>query len=331
MILSESLVWALEGHDISGVKVMCEESICDDIAQSLMTDFSNGWKKALLKVEQVYGDCMPAYVPIGIVKKDYGFFISVGALDIRYAGGDFYDAEYGFKAFDCALENMKATYPQVEYEGYICGILSDRRAGEAFQFEVSSGSDVKIYDFVGEVLGNVFATEMYIPEEPLEADDVNFVVTGKLKFFENREEISEYIEDLGGNVTGSISKKTNYLINNDLSSTSSKNEKAKELGIPTISEAEFITLFGDPSEFELEQSDFWESLAEGMECSGDFEETIKVLYSYSNWIKKADLDRAVRAIIQIAGMCDEDLQEELVDLVKQLESGEYVDEEEDEE
>lgn len=110
MELSESLVWALEEYDISGIKVLCEESICDDIAQSFMADFSNRWKKALLKVEQVYGDCTPADVPAEISKTDYGFFISIGALDIRYASGDFYDAQYGFDALYSALENMKTAY-----------------------------------------------------------------------------------------------------------------------------------------------------------------------------------------------------------------------------
>lgn len=205
---------------------------------------------------------MPTAVPVEVVKKDYGFFISIGALDIRYASGDYYDAQYGFNALDCALDNMKTAYPQVEYAGYICGVLSDLRAGEAYQFEVTNRGITKAYDFVGEILGNIFATEMYVPEEPLDADDMNFVVTGKLKFFENREEISEYIEDLGGNLTSSISQKTNYLINNDLNSTTSKNAKAKELGIPIISEAEFIALFGDPSEFDLEESEFWEYFAE---------------------------------------------------------------------
>ena len=167
---------------------------------------------------------------------------------------------------------------------------------------------------------------MYLPEEPLDAEDVNFVVTGKLKLFENREEISEYIEDLGGNITGSISKKTNYLINNDLNSTSSKNAKAKELGIPIISESEFIALFGDPDEFDLEPSDFWETLAVELESNEDFMETIKSLYAYSSWINKSDLDRAVRTIINIAGECNEDVKEELVELVKQLKYGEDVNE-----
>lgn len=93
---------------------------------------------------------------------------------------------------------------------------------------------------------------IYPDSEPEDCEDVTFVVTGKLKHFENREEIVEYIEDLGGRVTGSISKKTNYLINNDPQSASSKNVKAQSLGIPVITEEEFIRKFGDPDEFDME-------------------------------------------------------------------------------
>ena len=81
-------------------------------------------------------------------------------------------------------------------------------------------------------------------EDPEDCEDLTFVITGKLSYFENREEFVEYIEDLGGRVTGSISKKTDYLINNDPTSDSSKNRKAKELGIPVITEAEFRRRFG---------------------------------------------------------------------------------------
>ena len=74
--------------------------------------------------------------------------------------------------------------------------------------------------------------------------DKTFVITGKLKHFKNRDEIKSKIESLGGKVTGSVSKKTDYLINNDKNSTSSKNETAKSLNIPILSEEDFITTFG---------------------------------------------------------------------------------------
>ena len=67
-----------------------------------------------------------------------------------------------------------------------------------------------------------------------------FVITGSLKHFDNRKQLKEKIEELGGKVTGSVSKKTDYLINNDRESTSSKNKKAKELEIPIISEEDFL-------------------------------------------------------------------------------------------
>lgn len=71
-----------------------------------------------------------------------------------------------------------------------------------------------------------------------------FVITGKLTQFKNRDEIKAKIESLGGKVTGSVSKNTDYLINNDVESSSSKNKSAKTLGIPILSENDFIETFG---------------------------------------------------------------------------------------
>lgn len=71
-----------------------------------------------------------------------------------------------------------------------------------------------------------------------------FVITGSVNHFTNRDELKAFIETLGGKTTGSVSAKTDYLINNDVTSNSSKNKKARELGIPVISEEEFIKLTG---------------------------------------------------------------------------------------
>ena len=77
----------------------------------------------------------------------------------------------------------------------------------------------------------------------LALDGKVFVITGSLHHFENRSQLKEEIERQGGKVTGSVSKNTDYLINNDTASTSSKNKKAQSLGIPIISEDDFIDLF----------------------------------------------------------------------------------------
>lgn len=73
-------------------------------------------------------------------------------------------------------------------------------------------------------------------------EGMNFVITGSVEHFSNRSEAKAYIESLGGKVTGSVTGKTNYLINNDKNSGSSKNKKAKELGIPILSEEDFLRL-----------------------------------------------------------------------------------------
>lgn len=88
-------------------------------------------------------------------------------------------------------------------------------------------------------------------EEELEfADDLSFVITGKLKLFENREAFADYIEEYGGTVLSDVSSKTDYLICNDPSSASSKMKKAKELGVPVISERDFVRRFGCSDDFD---------------------------------------------------------------------------------
>lgn len=81
--------------------------------------------------------------------------------------------------------------------------------------------------------------------QPQSFAGVNFVVTGSVNHFANRDEVKAVIEARGGKVTGSVTSKTNYLINNDVTSNSSKNKKAKELGIPIISEEEFLEMLED--------------------------------------------------------------------------------------
>ena len=69
-----------------------------------------------------------------------------------------------------------------------------------------------------------------------------FVITGSLTHYKNRDELVNVIESMDGKVSGSVSSKTSYLINNDTESNSSKNKKAKQLGIPIISEQDFINM-----------------------------------------------------------------------------------------
>lgn len=79
-------------------------------------------------------------------------------------------------------------------------------------------------------------------ENKVNLSNKTFVITGSLNHYKNRDELVNIIEQLGGKVSGSVSSKTNYLINNDVTSTSGKNKKAKDLGIPIISENQFVQM-----------------------------------------------------------------------------------------
>lgn len=94
---------------------------------------------------------------------------------------------------------------------------------------------------VNELLAEItFEKEENDSEQILEGK--TFVITGSVERFANRNELKDYIEKLGGKVTGSVSKNTDYLINNDVTSNSSKNKKARELSIPILSEEEFVRI-----------------------------------------------------------------------------------------
>ena len=112
---------------------------------------------------------------------------------------------------------------------------------------VIAGNFVKYFQDAGkrERFGRLLSELTLVKEEMSGDQDLKgrvFVVTGSLNYFANRNELKEQIEKRGGKVTGSVTGKTDYLINNDTASSSSKNKKAKELGIPIISEEDFLKL-----------------------------------------------------------------------------------------
>ena len=178
--------------------------------------------------------------------------------------------EKSYKKLTESIEKARTTtLPRVIYSLGIAGIgLANAKViCRELKYDVESRLKVSEEELneiqgVGEVLAKAFVgyfadakhvenfrrllNELTIPEETVTKqqifEGVNFVITGSVKHFANRGEVKELIESLGGKVTGSVTSKTNYLINNDVTSTSSKNKKANELGIPIISEETFLKL-----------------------------------------------------------------------------------------
>lgn len=104
-------------------------------------------------------------------------------------------------------------------------------------------SDVRNQTIVDRLLQEVVIEQVSIEPTGKKCEGLTFVVTGDVHHYKNRNELKAYIESQGGKVTGSVSKSTSFLINNDAASTSGKNQKAQQLHIPIISEDEFIARF----------------------------------------------------------------------------------------
>ena len=110
-----------------------------------------------------------------------------------------------------------------------------------FGYEMNKSLKTFDYTEMDYIVNNYLHIENNIEENKSNSKVLNnltFCITGKLKEYKNRDELIKFIENNGGKVVSTISKNVNYLINNDINSTSSKNKKAKEYGIPIISEVE---------------------------------------------------------------------------------------------
>lgn len=120
---------------------------------------------------------------------------------------------------------------------------------EGFGYEMNKS--IKEYDYTEPCYAVecgyiVFAADASVPTNQInDLADKTFVITGKVHMFKNRDELKDYIESRGGKVTGSVSKSTSYLINNDYESDTAKNKTAKSLNIPIITEEKFLSLFGE--------------------------------------------------------------------------------------
>ena len=182
---------------------------------------------------------------------------------------------FGQKSYDNLMESLErakeTTLPRVIYSLGIANIgLANAKVicrhfdNDLDRIRHASLEEVSDIDTIGPVIaGNLVAyfrdedndrrldhlmSFLHIQEDSPKQEQIfegmNFVITGSLVHFENRSEAKELIESLGGKVTGSVTKKTNYLINNDIQSNSSKNKRARELGIPILSEEDFRKLAG---------------------------------------------------------------------------------------
>lgn len=129
---------------------------------------------------------------------------------------------------------------QSDFLAHIPGIGPEKSASFINWFQ-----QVKNQEIVQRLLEEVNVTQASSQPQGKKCENLTFVITGEVYHYKNRNALKAYIESQGGRVAGSVSGSTNYLINNDITSTSGKNKKAKDLGIEIISEDTFIERFGN--------------------------------------------------------------------------------------
>lgn len=199
--------------------------------------------------------------------KDFGDIFEIGKFREEIVEMD----GFGEKSFDNLMASLEkarhTTLPRLLYSLGIAniGLANAKMICKEFHYDLekmiqATAEEISSIEGIGPVIAKTY-TEYFSDEENmrkfrhllshLELEEVKqesrltldgkqFVITGSVNHFANRAELKEYIEQRGGKVTGSVTSKTDYLINNDVTSNSSKNKKARELEIPILSEEDFL-------------------------------------------------------------------------------------------
>lgn len=221
-----------------------------------------------MNIDGISEQTLEKFIDCGFIK-NYTDLYHLDRYKDRIVGMD----GFGIKSYDNiigSVENSrKTTLARVIYAVGIAGIglanakiICRQYNDDADAVMSASKEDLVLIDGIGDVLASAFhdyfadeencrkfnelLSELTIVhEERVTSSPISgktFVITGAVSHFANRDELKNYIESLGGKAAGSVSARTDYLINNDSASNSSKNRKAKELNIPIITEDEFIAL-----------------------------------------------------------------------------------------
>ena len=206
--------------------------------------------------------------------KDFGDIFEIGKYREEIVNME----GFGEKSFDNLMASLErarhTTLPRLLYSLGIAniGLANAKVICKKFDYDLekmihATAEEISGIEGIGPVIAKSY-TEYFADEEKmkkfrhllshLELEEVKqenrltlegkqFVITGSVNHFANRAQLKEYIEQRGGKVTGSVTSKTDYLINNDVTSNSSKNKKARELEIPILSEEDFLHMAEEES------------------------------------------------------------------------------------
>lgn len=253
----------------NGVKALyCDNPSCQ---AKHVKSFEHFVSRDALNIEGMSGATLEKFILEGMLTK-YTDIFKLGRYEERIVNMEGF-GQKSFAKMLAAVESARhTTLPKLIYSLGIdnIGLSNAKMIVKALGLTVDNIYDVGVEDMlaidgVGEVIARSFVDYFagkenrqqfneLVQELDIEAEEANdnqqilqgkvFVITGSVNHFANRNELKAYIESLGGKVTGSVTGKTDYLINNDNTSGSSKNVTAGKLGVPVITEEEFLQMSG---------------------------------------------------------------------------------------
>ena len=258
----KTVIESTDGTDV----LMCKNELCPVKQEKALALFAS---RNAMNIDGVSEETIVKFIEKGFIKEYADFFrLEQYKSDIVSMEG------FGIKSYEniiASCENAKkTTLPRLLYAFGIenVGVANAKLIASFYDYDFekirnASVDELSTIDQVGEVIATsiyrFFRNEKRIREidnllncieiekvvSDVEKDLIGktFVITGSLEKFENRDALKDIIEQRGGKVAGSVSAKTEALINNDVNSTSGKNKKAKELGIRIISEEDFLNEF----------------------------------------------------------------------------------------
>lgn len=253
-------------QDVNGVQSLyCMNSLC---SAKQIKGFSHFVSRNAMNIDGLSDATLEKFISMGFLK-DLSDIFHLNQHEEAIVEMD----GFGRKSYDNLMKSIEnartVAMAKFIYSLGISGIgLANAKVivsyfGQDFERIIhASEEELVAVDGIGEVLAKAFCdffanpqrmqivnellAEITFEKEENNSDQTlegkTFVITGSVEQFANRNELKDYIEKLGGKVTGSVSKNTDYLINNDVTSNSSKNKKARELSIPILSEEEFVRI-----------------------------------------------------------------------------------------
>ena len=227
------------GMDIDGLSI---ETLRDFIAAGMIHSFSDIFRLDQyvdkIRVMEGFGQksCDNLMAAIEKSRKNVDPIHFITALCIPQIGADAAKKIIEACGWSVFLDRVDIGYGFADVDG-----IGEERSNAIRQW-FGKGINYSVFNELLQLLDIVSVGAKH--ESGGSCDGLTFVITGDVHHFQNRDAFKAFVEDHGGKVAGSVSKKTSYLVNNDAASASSKNKKAHELNIPIITEDEFIQRFG---------------------------------------------------------------------------------------